>query len=147
MSMSEAQKKIRRWFQRHKWHTGVTPTGRGAWLEMPKQKGINYISWPYYKDGTLVPEEKRYRWHNEYVGMLEIDRFDPSKLEISVYKWQEYTAGPNYEEKNKACPTQPETTIFVSYAELKKLCEFMEICIAEEKEKERQRKLHRSGRE
>lgn len=135
MSMSDTQKRIRRWFRAHKWKTGTTPTGRGAFLEMPIQKGVNYVSWPYYKDGTLVPEERRYRWHNEYACMLEIDRFDPSKLGISVYKRQEYTAGPNYEEKNKDYQNQPDTYISITYAEMKKLCELMETCMMEERER------------
>lgn len=147
MAMSEAQKKLRRWFQRHKWSTGCTPTGRGAYLEAPIQKGINYVSWPYYKDGTLVPEEKRYRWHVEYIPQFEIDRMDPSRLEIGVYKRDVYTAGPDYETKNKPWSNHPETFVYFSYDELVKIVELMKVCIDENRENEKRWKRKRQKRE
>ena len=132
--ISEMQKKIRRWFQRHGWHTGNTPTGTGAFLEAPVQKGVGYVQSYYDKAGNPVTEEKRLHWHNEYIAQFEIDRFDPNKLEIGIFKNAVFTAGPDFEQKNKPWPNHPECYFHMSYTELKKLTELMEVCIAEDKQ-------------
>lgn len=134
--MSDAQRRLRRWFQRHGWHTNNTQTNRGVNLEMPVQKGANYVSWPYRKDGTLIPEEEQYHWHIEYLPHLRIEgdyqgdypELDSDTLEIAVYKREVYTKGPDFEKKNKPWPHQPETYITISYEELKKIMEMMNVC-------------------
>ena len=129
--MSKTQARLRRWFRDHGWSTGSTPTGRGAFLETPSFKGANYVG-SINSDGTQVPEDKQYRWHTEYTAQMEIDRFGRDLLEINVFKNTVFTAGPDFEKKNKPWSRKQEVSIAFSHKELQKLLDLMEACKQEE---------------
>jgi len=131
--MNELQKKIRRWFRNRKWHTGVPPSGFGAWLEMPVQKSFCY--WGYDKQGNRISEEKVYCWYNECLPVIEIDRFSCDYASFSICKRRVYTDGPDFEKKNKPFNSQVDVYFKLDYKELKKLVELMEACMQERKEK------------
>lgn len=118
MSLSTNAKRLRSWLRRRGWSTNRTPTGIGVHLEGEPQAGTNYITGAY-------------RWHAEHLPLLEIDRFNPSKLGISVYKRITFTAGPDYERNNKPFPTEPETYIEFSRDEIHHILELMDECIKE----------------
>ena len=129
--MTDVQKKLRRWFRNRKWHTHDTPTGLGAYIESPVQEGIGYVSGGYYKDGTRIPEEKRWYWHTEYIVGIEVDRFTQDYVDMDIYKRVKYTAGPDYEALTEAWPGQPTVHIKLTRDEVHKLAELMDVCKAE----------------
>lgn len=87
--ISERQKKIRRWFQRHGWHTNSTPTGHGAWLFMPR-------------NGC-----------DAYSTHIEINRFGEEHVDISIENMEtghyEYRVRFSFDELRKIVELIEET--------------------------------------
>lgn len=83
MAMSAEQKKLRRWFRDHGWHTCDTPTGQGFYMESPVENGAGLGHW-----GTDPKTGQRREYAKEaYLG-IELDRLccDYVTLEIFTRK-------------------------------------------------------------
>ena len=81
MAMSEQQKNLRRWFQRHGWHTADTPTGTGVYLETPVQNsaGLAYMA--------VDPNTgKRREYAKEAFAAIELDRFGCEYITLSIFE-------------------------------------------------------------
>ena len=63
--MNEAQKKLRKWFRRHGWHTAQPSTGNGFWLWSPVEHKYSTIHYdksektPFVKETQCVIELDR----------------------------------------------------------------------------------------
>jgi len=69
-AMSEAQKKLRAWFRRHKWQTGNTPTDQGFWMVSPVENKAGYM------EHALDTKTGKIEEYSEERRMtLELDRF------------------------------------------------------------------------
>ena len=79
--MNEAQKKLRRWFQRHGWHTGNTPTGQGFYLESPVENCAGSI---HRALDTKTGQVREYCW--EAFAGIELDRFCCDYISLSIYE-------------------------------------------------------------
>ena len=78
--IGEKQRKLRKWFQRHGWHTANTPTGQGFWLDSPVENCAGLGEWGYdEKTG-----ENRDCCKERYLG-VELDRFTCDTVSISIY--------------------------------------------------------------
>ena len=78
--IGEKQRKLRKWFQRHGWHTANTPTGQGFWLDSPVENCAGLGEWGYdEKTG-----ENRCCCKERYLG-VELDRFTCDTISISIY--------------------------------------------------------------
>jgi len=79
--MGDKQRKLRKWFQRHKWHTADTPTGHGFWLSSPIENCAGNAE--YARDPkTNLPRE--FAW--ERMLGVELDRFTCDTVTFSIYK-------------------------------------------------------------
>lgn len=80
MAMSDVQKKLRRWFRDHGWHTCDTPTGQGFYLESPIENCAGMSYW-----GTDPKTGQRREWAKEaYLG-VELDRFCCEYVTLQVF--------------------------------------------------------------
>lgn len=98
MAMSSEQKKLRRWFRDHGWHTSDTPTGQGFYLESPIE---NRAGGMHYAIDPATGEEREYS--NEALLSVELDRFcvDHMTLEIRTRKhWWKKAENPLRPEEN-----------------------------------------------
>ena len=79
--IGEKQRKLRKWFRRHGWHTADTPTRRGFWLDSPIENCAGCGEWGYdEKTGT----HREFAWER-YLD-VELDRFTCDTVAISIYK-------------------------------------------------------------
>lgn len=79
--IGEKQRKLRRWFQRHGWHTCDTPTKRGFWLDSPVENCAGYAEYAFDPKTNLV---RAYAWE-KYLE-IELDRFTCDTVSLSIYK-------------------------------------------------------------
>lgn len=131
--MGDKQRKLRKWFQRHKWHTADTPTGHGFWLDSPVENCAGLGEWGY--------DEKtggdRDCCKERYLG-VELDRFTCDTVCLSIYTrrhwWKrdltaktdgsEYTWIPSddFEEWKR----QPDASIQLPARDIVKLAELIQ---------------------
>lgn len=96
MAMSEKQAKLRRWFQRHGWHTGNTPTGQGFWLKSPVE---NCAGGMYHAVDPETGKTRQFCWERE-MG-IELDRFNCDYVTISIYRRRHwYRRDPSIQEND-----------------------------------------------
>jgi hypothetical protein len=81
MAISDAQKKLRTWFQRHGWHTNNTSTGWGFWLNSPVENNAGLM----YKDINPETGEKQEYCKEKCLG-VELDRFDCKYVSFIIYE-------------------------------------------------------------
>lgn len=79
--MGDKQRKLRKWFQRHKWHTDDTPTGRGFWLGSPIENCAGCME---YARDPKTNNPREFAWER-YLG-VELDRFTCDTVTFSIYK-------------------------------------------------------------
>ena len=131
--MGDQQRKLRKWFQRHGWHTADTPTERGFWLRSPIENCAGLGE--YGRDPeTNLPRE--FAW--ERCLDIELDRLTCDTVTFSIYKrrhwWKrdltakkdgtEYTWIPSddFEEWNH----QPDASIQLPARDIVKLAELIQ---------------------
>lgn len=81
MSLSEKSKRLRKWFQRHKWHTSNTPTGSGFFLESPVMSCAGIMH-------TEKNTGKEFNW--EHCIAIELDRFNCAYLTFRIFSRKHY---------------------------------------------------------
>lgn len=81
MAMSKEQARIRRWFQRHGWSTGNTPTGMGFYIESPVE---NEAGGMHSAFDTDTEKAREFCWE-KYMD-IELDRFNCDYVTISIHK-------------------------------------------------------------
>lgn len=74
MAINDKQKQLRRWFQRHGWHTGNTPTSKGFYLESPIEN----------RAGGMHSQNGREYCNEAYLG-VELDRFLCDHVTLEIY--------------------------------------------------------------
>lgn len=80
MAMSDEQKKLRRWFRDHGWHTSDTPTGQGFYLESPIENCAGSTEW-----ATDPKTGKDRLFSKERFLAVELDRFSCDYLTFQVF--------------------------------------------------------------
>ena len=78
--MGDKQRKLRKWFQQHGWHTANTPTGQGFWLDSPVENCAGLGEWGYDEKTGVNRDCCKER----YLG-VELDRFTCDTISISIY--------------------------------------------------------------
>jgi len=80
MAMSGEQKRLRRWFRDHGWHTTDTPTGQGFYIKSPVENKAGLSHW-----GTDPETGERREYAKEaYLG-VELDRFNCDHVTLEVF--------------------------------------------------------------
>lgn len=80
MSMSAEQKKLRRWFRDHGWHTSDTPTGHGFYMESPVENSAGLMHWG---EDAKTGQKREYA-KESYIG-IELDRFCCDHVTLEVF--------------------------------------------------------------
>lgn len=92
--MTEKEKSLRKWFQRHGWHTNSTPTGSGFYMESPICSGAGSI---HYAINPQTGNKEEYS-SESFVG-IELDRYECKYVSINCYKrkqwWKKDNTVPN----------------------------------------------------
>lgn len=131
--MGDKQRRLRKWFQRHGWHTSNTSTGQGFWLDSPVENCAGLVEWEF---DEKTGEERE--WCKErYLG-VELDRFTCDTVCLSIHTrrhwWKrdptakmdgtEYTWIPSddFEEWNH----QPDASIQLPARDIVKLAELIQ---------------------
>jgi len=131
--MGDRQRKLRKWFQRHKWHTCDTPSGKGFYIESPTENtaGLGNMG---RDPKTNLP--RKYAWE-QYLG-IELDRFTCDTVSFSIYRrkhwWKrdltaktdgtEYTWVPS--DDFDAWKRQPDASIQLPARDIVKLAELIQ---------------------
>lgn len=132
--ISKAQQLIRRWFQRHGWHTNSTPTKHGAWLWAPVQ------TTGYY--GRFIPFHGCTHCRKESKPSIEIDRFGEEKIYFTLEQriiYEDVSENVLTDEQKKQQEWQKTGHFYLTFQEVKKLAELVD---ATSKEYETFRKKH-----
>lgn len=80
MGISEKQKRLRRWFRDHGWHTSQTVSGHGFYLESPIHHQTGHLSI------AVNPKTgKRQTYENEAVCTIGLDDNFVNQINLGVY--------------------------------------------------------------
>lgn len=139
MAMSEAQKRLRRWFQRHKWHTNDTPTGSGFYLSSPIENSAGLSQF------AVDPKTGQRREYCIERNMdIELDRFCCDYVTISIYErkhwWKRDPSIPDGEYSGyswipsddfEEWPRHPNASINIPARDMVKLAELIQAAQAD----------------
>ena len=81
MPISKKTRNLRKWFQRHKWHTCNTPTGSGFFAESPVMNCAGMI---HFEKDT----KREFSW--EHYMSVELDRFNCEYLSFLIFSRKHY---------------------------------------------------------
>ncbi len=134
MSMSEEQRKLRCWFQRHGWLTSNTPTGSGVYLESPVENGAGLS---YVARDPVTNQLREFAWE-KFAG-IEVDRFSCEYVTIAIRQrrhwWKRDTSIPEGEHRGyswipsdefEEWKRQPDATVNIPARDIIKLAELIQ---------------------